>query len=104
MSKPMIFQNDKAFNFLKENGFVFTFRKGQSSKIVERVWVRRSRTGEKCFDAIKVYEEYEPRLTKYVEWSGFEDTIEWTNAIQELYGKGYIGGTVYLVFRVKEER
>lgn len=101
MSKPMIFKKDEAFNFLDENGFVFTFRKGRPDSIVENVWVRRSRTGKKEFDATKITVTYgaNPFLGKYAKWSGFGGRVEWANAVFNLHGAGLIEGTIYLVFK-----
>lgn len=94
MSSPMIFSVDKAFNQLKNKGRVASFR--TKEKDLGEVWIRRSRTGSKEFDAeVKIVEKVEnpEELENLSGISGFDSLQEWCDKIREVYGdfpEGYV--------------
>lgn len=94
--KPMIFSADRAFEQLDEVGKVATFRKEE--KDTEEVWVRRSRTGPKEFDAeIVRVERLNPAriadVRPHAGISGFESAEDWVEKIRDVHGDlspGYV--------------
>jgi len=96
MSKPIIFSADPAFEQLRDEGTVATFR--SQEKQTGDVWVRRTRTGEKEFDAeitkvVKAHPAHPPDLIQHAEISGFNSVGDWADKIKELHGNlspGYI--------------
>lgn len=94
--KPMIFSNDTAFEQLRDNGVVTTFRKQEREK--DAVWIRRTRTGAKKFDAeiLSTFRVNPARIADirpYTDRSGFEDAEAWVEVIREIHsdlGPGYV--------------
>jgi hypothetical protein len=85
--RPMIFGHDKAFKQLEENGMVWSCRKHRKKR--GPVWIRRSRTGPKEFDAeIKEWETAKNlgvgnTIDEKGPWSGFDSAEEWKEAVKE---------------------
>lgn len=95
--RPMIFSRQPAFQQLQEEGFVYTVR--SEMKIPGPVWIRKTRTGIKEFDA-KVVESKSIELSEledYVHGSGFSSVEEWRDAI---YQKEYVNLYIHLVEKV----
>lgn len=108
---PIIFNSEKAFKFLKDNGFVVTFRNKRRKNKSGKTDVRRKRTGKKKFpayvteitrikDMISEYYGvfmYHKLLEKFAFCSGFENADRWIEEIEEL-NKGVVEeGYLYLV-------
>lgn len=117
MSKPMIFGVDEAFKQLRDEGVVTTFRTRRRGP--ERVWVRRSRTGKKEFDAeiVDVYPVYPfhegsnipgsaQHVRVFADWSGFDSVSDWRDAIRDTHGEveqGYVH-VVKRMWKLMEEQ
>lgn len=89
------FTNDYVFNYLKNNGYVVTFRKNRRASKHESTWVRRSRGDEKEFDCYiteigKVEDpknvESSPNLKEFVQVNGLpsNDVRDWLDTIRSL--------------------
>lgn len=99
--KPMIFAVDAAFEQLRDEGEVVSFRTRQRK--TGPVWIRRTRIGEKEFDAeivetVRVNPARIAELRPYADRSGFPDAEAWVEAIQDVHG-GLSPGYVHVVTR-----
>lgn len=98
--RPMIFATDKAFERLRDKGEVLTARTNEKGD--RAVWIRRSRTGEKEFDAYRMHvttiaprserdKTARERVTdfaiKYHERGGFGSGKEWVDALRDHHGE-----------------
>lgn len=108
MRTPMGFQSDEAFEFLEENGFVYSFRT-KKREYEGDVWVRRQRGGKKEFDAnvtlIKEVDAYlDVELEPFADCSGLEDVFSWIATIVQMHGEidGQITGYIFKVERGEE--
>lgn len=82
-SKPMIFHHSKPFKQLDEEDFVYTVR--AELKVPGPVWIRKTRTGVKKFDAkVESAERLDSLedLEDYLDGSGFEDLEEWKDKVR----------------------
>lgn len=101
--RPMIFGHDTAFTQLQENGRVASFR--TKKRLRGPVWIRRSRTGPKEFDAeiVEVQEvTAENMMRKLNYWgvlSGFDSADAWRQAIHEVHGDDIEEGYIHIVTR-----
>lgn len=100
--KPIIFKIDRVFRAFRTEGGIATFRKTYPNE--PELWVRRSRTGEKEFEAtvekvVRVGKgETMPFSTASSEKpTGFDNTNEWLRRIRNMYN-GVIpsGWIIYL--------
>jgi len=101
--KPMIFSVDEAFEQLRDEGIVCSFR--QQQRKTEPVWIRRTRTGEKEFDAeivqrFGVNPACMDNIRPYADRSGFADAEAWVEAIRETHGD-LSPGYVHVVERIE---
>ena len=99
----MIFAVDQAFEQLRDNGVVTSFR--QRERETEPVWIRRSRTGTKEFDAeiVETFRANPARIADmrpYADRSGFEDAESWVEAIRETHGD-LSPGYVHVIQRIE---
>lgn len=98
---PMVFSNSTAFLHLKTRGEVYSFRKNRKSE--GKVWIRRSRTGEKEFDASRVEVGQVTATIDNIEaWadkSGFSSAEDWLEAIEEFAGEENPEGFIYKVVK-----
>ena len=94
MSEPLIMSSDTAFRQLRDKGEVTSVRKGEYD--VKDVWIRRTRTGPKEFDAaIAVAGKYpwsqmdtlKKLLQIFVDKSGFDSVDDWIAEIREKHGE-----------------
>lgn len=97
----MIFSRDEAFQQLRDEGVVFTFRTNRREN--GPVWIRRSRTGPKAFDAHIVsgslnVTPHPEILSRLVEKSGFASVEKWREAIHNVHGED-VTGDLYKVYR-----
>lgn len=95
----MIFEGEKARNFLLRNGAVYTFRVKRRKK-VGKDWITDRRGGRKIAEVlIEEVGEFAPTgLTPYVGLSGFNSLEEWTAEIRRLNdGKLPEKGWLYMV-------
>jgi len=92
--KPIIFNVDRVFETFRDKGQIATFRTSYPEE--PQFWVRRSRTGEKQFEAELV------SLTRAAShkdlakiWAGaptgFESDVEWVEKIVEMHGEDFAG-------------
>lgn len=81
----MIFQSEKARDFLLANGIVYTFRVHRR-KHTGKDWMTDKRGGRKIADIfIEEIGELRPtRLVQYVKHSGFHSYAEWITEIVKL--------------------
>lgn len=100
--KPIIFNVDKVFEDFEEHGEIATFRKNYPDDF--KFWIRRSRTGEKKFEAVisRVIRASQTRTKPFAEAqrktrTGFNTSKDWQNKICSMYD-GYIpsGWIIYL--------
>lgn len=91
----MIFQVRKPFNQLKNNGRVTSARSSPRDE-GEQVWIRKTRTGEKEFEAVissveKIEWVDEKNLVRHLcdhdLICGFKSGLEWYRKIEELHGQ-----------------
>jgi len=99
----MGFESDKAFNRLRDEGIVYSFRLRRGSYEGE-VWINRGRGTEKEFDAkaqlVWAMAWWPEQILKdYQEWSGFDDVDEWIEEIGNLNGEIPEEGYLFLVER-----
>lgn len=107
--KPMIFSSGKAFEQLEKHGQVASARSKPRKE--EEVWIRKTRTGEKQFDA-EIYDveevcwDTEKQLYQALHdndlISGFSSVHEWRKEIEKLNG-GNIPNPLYIHHVVKED-
>lgn len=109
MSKPMIFSSDTAFEQLKEHGQVTSARSKPRKE--EEVWIRKTRTGEKEFDAEiydveEIFWEDEHQLYQALHdhdlVCGFSSVHEWKKEIEKLNG-GQVPNPIYIHHVVRED-
>jgi hypothetical protein len=107
--KPMVFSSEKPYTQLREHGQVTSAR--SEPKKDEEVWIRRTRTGEKRFEAeiyniTEVIWEDEVDLYKALYnhdlVSGFSTVHEWKKEIQRLNG-GKVPNPVYIHHVVRKD-
>lgn len=97
----MIFSQDEAFRQLRDEGKVYTFRTNKRES--GPVWIRRSRTGPKEFDAViagidwNVSPDMDELEWHYADESGFASVEAWRQAIREVHGED-ITGHIYTVY------
>lgn len=91
--KPMIFQVEKPFKQLEQRGRV-TSARSRAREEGEEVWIRKSRTGEKEFEAtVTSVEEIEwvdeknliGHLHDHDLICGFKSGLQWYKKIEELH-------------------
>jgi len=91
--KPMIFQVEEAFKQLEQRGRV-TSARSQPREEEEEVWIRKTRTGEKEFEAsIENVEEIHwvdkknliGHLHDHDVTCGFKSGLQWYKKIEELH-------------------
>lgn len=94
---PMIFQVDGVFKDFAENGEIATFR--TSYPLEPTFWIRRSRTGEKEFEAelfkaVRVRKSDEkPFYTAQGEMpTGFSTTRKWIDKVKKMHDAEYLPG------------
>lgn len=112
MSIVMPFADDTAFEYLRENGYVYTFRKNQRAEPNGDVWINRGRGTEGVLkDHNWTCEEVESRvpptadvLDEYASESGFGTAENWREAIAELNNGLPAGGFIYRVERDEPEQ
>ena len=102
MSNPMIFSSDTAFMQIKERGQVTSARSKPRKE--QQVWIRKTRTGKKEFDA-EIYNvdeivwENKKQLYGHLHdhdlVCGFESVHEWIKEIEKLNG-GNIPNPLYI--------
>lgn len=102
MRTVMTFTTDTAFNYLRENSHVYTFRASRRAEPNGEVWISRGRGEPKKFDG--VCEEVESRvppttdvLDEYAADSGFKTGDNWKEAIHEVNDGLPAGGFIYRV-------
>lgn len=100
--QPIVFGSDEAFRHLEEEGVVYTFRTDEK-KPSGPVWVRRSRTGEKEFDAtlfrVGHIDSFPEDLQLWADQSGFGTAEDWLEEIKEIHGEVPDSGYVFCVQR-----
>ena len=91
--KPMIFSDDTAYNQLKERGKV-TSARGKPREEGEEVWIRKTRTGPKQFEAevthiteIKWVDEKNliGHLHDHDLTCGFDSAYDWYKVLDEMH-------------------
>jgi hypothetical protein len=102
----MIFQSEKALNFLLEEGEVYTFRARKRKSRRKNDWITNKRGGHKISN---VTVEFVTRINRlqalstYVSRSGFSSLKDWLYEIKRLHPKdvaaqvGIISGYLYHV-------
>ena len=83
----MIFQSQKAFKFLLEEGEVYTFRARMRKSSRKKDWITDKRGGHKISDVtIELVTRINrlSALSSYVTRSGFESLTDWFNEIKRL--------------------
>jgi hypothetical protein len=112
----MMFGHDEAFTQLRDEGTVLTARGGERS--AGPVWVSRSRTGEKKFDAWREHyatvqldaDDGFTRRGTFFEWAariplsvtGFDTVAAWEDALSENGDSMRLPRTIY-VYLVERE-
>ena len=104
MSVVISFSADTAFDYLRENGYVYTFRASRRAEPDGEVWVSRGRGEPKEFDGTceEVESSVPPTadvLDEYAGESGFGTASDWRDAIDELNDGLPAGGFIYQVDR-----
>jgi DNA-binding MarR family transcriptional regulator len=106
--RPMIFSDADAFERLRERGYVLTARASEHDE--RPVWIRRTRNGEKEFDAVRYHVgefEWAEFVSKIAhplhDRAGFETGSEWCDRIVELQGERPERVYVYSVVRREQE-
>lgn len=109
MSIVISFSEDTAFEYLRENGHVYTFRSSRRAEPNGDVWVDRGRGENREFYG--TCEEVESRvpptadvLDEYAAESGFGSAENWREAICELNDGLPAGGFIYRVKRDESEQ
>lgn len=91
MSSPMVFGDDNAFNHLETYGVVLTAR--SKDKEDGPVWVRRTRNGEKEFDAKREkvwegsYTDFVTGISARYKEAGFDKDLHWVMAVLDRQGE-----------------
>lgn len=90
--KPKIFKVDKVFRAFRDKNFIATFRTEYPEET--EFWIRRSRTGEKKFEAElkalhKVNQGEENKFAElfYHKPTGFSSIREWVQAVKQMHGE-----------------
>lgn len=101
------FTNEKAWEHLKEFGFVTTFRPKRERPDI-KTWANRGRGEPKEFDVLVtelgkvVFGEDEQVMHRTAGASGFGSPPVWRNAIREIHGEIPDQGWIYLVKKKDE--
>lgn len=107
MSIVFPFADDTAFAHLRENGYVYTFRKNQRAEPNGDVWINRGRGTDRVLKEHEwTCEEVESRvpptvdvLSEYADESGFGTADDWRDAIADLNDGLPARGFIYQVGR-----
>lgn len=105
------FSNKTAFEQLRDEGFVVSFRPVERERTpregVQETWCNRGRGTEKEFDVrvrhLAHMESEENQFREFYPMSGFEPLQNWLVAVMKMHGKVPPTGHFYLVTRVVEE-
>lgn len=104
--KPIIFNVDKVFEDFDQKGEIATFRKSYPDDF--KFWVRRSRTGEKEFEAVisRVVRASQANLSPFAEaqqttYTGFGTDKEWRDKICEMYDGFVPSGWILYLEKIK---
>lgn len=101
------FSNDTAFEQLRDEGFVVTFRpderKGTPKDGVQQTWCNRGRGEEKVFDVHVRHLAYmwpdDELFGEFYPMSGFRRRQDWLVAVLDLHDEVPATGHFYLVTR-----
>jgi hypothetical protein len=106
--RPMVFSSDRAYGHLRATGLVLSIR--SELKPEGPVWIRRSRTAPKSFDATRRLvavldneEEFGDYVRAQYDKSGFESAEEWAEAYIGHQGDIQTPAYVYVVETDGEE-
>ena len=104
MRTVMSFAADTAFEYLRENGHVYTFRASRRAESDGDIWVSRGRGESKEFDGVceEVASRVPPTvdvLDEYAADSGFGTAGNWREAIDEVNSGLPAEGFIYRVER-----
>ena len=104
MRTVMSFADDTAFEYLHENGHVYTFRASRRAEPNGDVWISRGRGESKEFNGVceEVASRVPPTvdvLDEYAAESGFGTGDNWRDAIDEVNDGLPASGFIYRVER-----
>ena len=107
MSIVFPFANDTAFGYLRENGYVYTFRPDQRKEPNGDVWLNRGRGTDgvlkdhqwTCKEVETAVPPTRDVLDEYADESGFGTASEWRDAITGINNGLPARGFIYRVER-----
>lgn len=97
------FSVEPAYNYLRQYGFVVTFRKSRRKRPNCETWCNRGRGKSKEFDVriseICNIDPSEPLMESFAAISGFFEAAAWQDAIADVNGAMPDEGWLYMVVR-----